>query len=204
MGSAPIHDIGQNQSIFDRLDFQLSPVDVLHLNLLVARNRFHVPNTYDQLGQDQRQRVVTFNIAPGYQHTFNTHTLFTINPFIRRDHLNYYPSGDIKNDLPTTISQERFLTNDGFKAGLSYVRGGHNIKLGTQIMQTRLQEAFNLGVTDPLFNAVCVDPAGNSVELPGIVNPATRATAGSGIAANPVQNLTNKIALYNFLSTFNA
>jgi hypothetical protein len=30
-------------------------------------------------GQDQRQRVLTWNVAPGYQHTFSTHTL-TINP----------------------------------------------------------------------------------------------------------------------------
>jgi Carboxypeptidase regulatory-like domain len=181
----PLHDIGQNQSIFDRLDFQISPVDVLHLNLLVARNWFQVPNTYDQLGQDQRQRVVTFNIAPGYQHTFNAHTLFTVNPFIRRDHLNYYPSRDITNDLPATIAQERFLTNYGVKADLSYVRSGHNIKLGTQIMQTRLQESFNLGVTDPLFNAVCVDQQGNSLELPGIVNPSRCSSGGPGFAANP-------------------
>lgn len=185
---APLHDIGQNQSIFDRLDFQLGPVDVLHLNLLVARNWFQVPNTYDQLGQDQRQRVVTFNIAPGYQHTFNTHLLFTFNPFIRRDKLDYYPSRDISNDRPATISEERFLTNYGFKADLAYVRGRHNIKLGSQIMQTRLQESFNLGVTDPLFNTLCVDQDAHPVALLGVSNPARCAAAGAGFGANPQFN----------------
>ncbi|MDQ2945836.1 MAG: TonB-dependent receptor, partial [Acidobacteriota bacterium] len=181
----PLHDIGNNQTIFDRLDFQLGPVDVLHLNLFAARNWFQVPNTYDQLGQDQKQRVLTFNIAPGYQHTFNAHTLFTINPFVRRDQVNYYPSGDINNDAPATLAQQRFLTNYGVKADLSYVRGGHNIKLGTQLMQTRLKESFNIGVTDPLFNSVCVDSEANPVALPSVTNQSSCAAAGTGFAANP-------------------
>ena len=181
----PLHDIGNNQTIFDRLDFQLGPVDVLHLNLFAARNWFQVPNTYDQLGQDQRQRVLTFNIAPGYQHTFNTHTLFTINPFIRRDRVNYYPSRDINNDAPATLAQQRYLTNYGAKADLAYVRAGHNIKLGTQIMQTRLRENFNIGVTDPLFNSVCLDNDANPVALPSVLNPSKCSSAGLGFAANP-------------------
>ena len=181
----PLHDIGNNQTIFDRLDFQLGPVDVLHLNLFAARNWFQVPNTYDQLAQDQKQRVLTFNIAPGYQHTFNAHTLFTINPFVRRDQVNYYPSGDITNDAPATLAQQRFLTNYGVKADLAYVRGGHNIKLGTQIMQTRLKESFNIGVTDPLFNSVCVDREANPVALPSVTNQSSCAAAGPGFAANP-------------------
>ena len=90
------HDKGNNQTIFDRFDFQPSGTDVFHLNLFTARSWFQIPNDYDQLGQDQHQRILTWNIAPGYQHTFTTHTLLTINPYIRKDQLNYYTRAAIR------------------------------------------------------------------------------------------------------------
>jgi len=34
-----------------------------------------VPNTYDQPRQDQRQKVVSFNIAPAWQHTLGAQAL---------------------------------------------------------------------------------------------------------------------------------
>ena len=113
--------------------------DAFHLNLFAARNWFQIPNTYDQPGQDQRQKISTFNFAPGYQHTFGAKTVLTVNPFYRIDHVNYYPSGDPYNDTPATIAQNRTLTNWGVKADVSYASGRHNLKVGTQLMQTRLQ-----------------------------------------------------------------
>ncbi len=95
--------------------------DAFHLNLFGARNWFQIPNTYDQPGQDQRQKASTFNFAPGYQHTFGANTLLTVNPFYRRDRVNYYPSRDPFNDTPATIAQNRTLTNWGVKADMSYV-----------------------------------------------------------------------------------
>jgi hypothetical protein len=147
----PIHDRGNNTSIFDRLDWQPTASDVFHLNLFTARNWFQVPNSYDQLGQDQRQRVLTWNIAPGYQRTLNASTLLTVNPYVRRDQLNYYPSANPFSDTPITASQNRFLTNYGVRADISAVRGRHDLKLGTQIQQTRLLEKFQFGITDPSY-----------------------------------------------------
>jgi hypothetical protein len=88
----PFHDAGNDQTIFDRFDWQPGGSDALHLNLLAARNWFQVPNSYDQLTQDQRQKVLTYNIAPGYQHTFGAGALLTVNTFLRRDQVYYYPS----------------------------------------------------------------------------------------------------------------
>ena len=181
----PIHDIGTNGTLFDRIDWQPNGKDFFHLNLFGARNWFQIPNTYDQPNQDQRQRVLSFNIAPGYQHVFNARTLITVDTFVRRDQVDYYPSRDPFNDQPATLAQQRFLTNYGVKADVSYVRGGHNIKFGTQIMQTRLKEDFSLGLTDPAFNAVCVDGAGNPLALSGVMNPAGCTAAGAGFSANP-------------------
>ena len=96
----------------------------------MARNWFQVPNAYEQLAQDQKQRVMTWMIAPGYQHTFNDHTLLTVNPFVRRDQVNYYASRDPFDDNPITAAQNRFLTNYGLAADLTYQHGRHTSSWG--------------------------------------------------------------------------
>src|SRR5262249_25046819 len=141
----PIHAIGNNENSFSRFDIVPSSKDALHVNFFLARNWFQTRNTLDQPDQDQRQKVVTFNLAPGYQHTFSPTTLPTINPFVRQDHVHYYPSGDPANDTPATLSQNRRLTNWGVRGDVSYASGHHNLKVGGQVMQTRLQENFALG-----------------------------------------------------------
>lgn len=166
-----IHDVGNNASVFDRIDWQPNGSDAFHLNLFTARNWFQTPNSYDQLSQDQKQRVLTWSIAPGYQHTFNAHTLLTVNPYVRRDQVDYYASRNPFADTPVTASQDRFLTNYGIKADIAYARGGHDIKFGTQIQQTRLLERFRFGVTDPSYNPVCVDSSGLALLLPGVTDP---------------------------------
>ncbi len=179
----PFHDKGNNGTLFDRVDYQPGAHDSLHLNLFAARNWFQIPNTYDQLEQDQRQQAKTINFALGYQHTFGAQTLLTINPFYRQDRIGYYPSADVFLDTPATLSQDRHLTNWGTRADFAYANSVHNVKIGTEVMQTRLIENFGLGITDPLFNAICVDGAGDPVVGPGIRNPG--ACGGAGYLPNP-------------------
>src|SRR6266850_1720975 len=181
----PIHAIGNSGDIFNRFDFNLGPKDSFHTNFLLARNWFQVPNTLDQPNQDQRQKVVTFNIAPGYQHTFSTSALLTLNPFVRQDRVHFYPSADPFDDSPATLAQSRRFTNWGLRGDVSYVKSHHNLKIGGQVMQTRLTEAFGLGLTDPLLNPVCVNAAGEGQELPTVTNPANCARSGAGFRANP-------------------
>jgi hypothetical protein len=168
---AAFHDKGNNQTIFDRLDFQPTSVDAVHLNLFTARNWIQIPNDYDQLAQDQKQRVLTWNIAPGYQHTFNAHTLLTVNPYIRKDQFNYYASRDPLADTPSTQSQARQLLNYGVRADLAITKGRHNVKLGLDLKQTRLLEQFAFGITDPAFNAVCNNADGAPITDPSIIDP---------------------------------
>ncbi len=178
----PIHDNGNNQTIFDRFDWQASPRDTMHLNLFLARNWFQVPNTYDQLPQDQRQLTRTFNIAPGWVHTFGSSIVLSVNPFLRQDQVNYYPSRDVFADAPATVSEKRRLRNFGGRSDLSWIKGRHNIKTGVQLMRTQLNEGFHFGVTDPGFNAVCIDASGNPVANPSLLNPAN--CVGRGFIAN--------------------
>jgi len=181
----PFHDIGNNENIFDRIDWLPSGRDAFHLNLFLARNWFQVPNSYDQLSQDQKQRVMTWNIAPAYQHTFGSSTLMTINPFVRRDQVNYYGSRDPLADTPVTESQNRFLTNYGAKADVATSHKNHNFKFGTQVQQTRLLENFAMGVTNPLFNPVCLSGAGQPLALPGVTDPSQCGAVNPAYVANP-------------------
>ena len=206
----PIHDIGNNGSIFDRIDWQPGPKDIFHLDLFTARNWFQVPNSYDQLTQDQRQRVMSWSVAPGYQHTFNAHTLLTVNPFVRRDQLNYYPSRDPFDDTPVTASQNRILMNYGVKADLSFTHGHHDIKVGTQIQQTRLLENFQFAITNADYNPVCLDSDGNPLLLPGVTNPDGCSAANPTYVPNPgllpgivPYDLTRGGAPFNFHATHN-
>ncbi len=179
----PFHDKGNSSTIFDHIDYQPSGRDSLHLNIFGARNWFQIPDTYDQLGQDQHQRVTTFSLAPGYQHTFGNSALLTVDPFFRQDRVDYWPSQNAFADTPATVAQNRHLTNFGVAANFAWVEGIHNLKVGTQIMQTQLKENFDFGVTNPSFNAVCLDSEGAPLALPSVVNPAACSTLG--YQANP-------------------
>ncbi len=160
-----LHNRGNSFGIFNRSDYSPNSRDTFHLNIFASRNKFQIANTFDQnaLGQDQRQRVKSINIAPGYVHIFNASTVLTINPFYRLDQINYYPSGNPLSDQTTTVSQQRRLANAGIRADVAYVKGIHNIKVGGQFQHTFLKEGFRFGITDANFNPLCFDQNGNAI-----------------------------------------
>ena len=160
---SPIHDVGNTETIFNRLDYQPDGSNSLHLNLFLARNWFQIPNTYDQkdAGQDQRQSSRTFSVAPNWVHTFSPTIVMTWNPFIREDFINYYPSDNVFADQPATIGEKRWLKNYGARGDVSWVNGKNNFKTGIQIERTALHEDFDFGITQAGY----VDP----VAEPGLV-----------------------------------
>ena len=186
------HSKGNEQNIFDRIDYSFTPADSIHLDLNYSRSWFQTPNTYDNLGvqnvvsggssanpvfgnlgdTDQRSKIGTFNISPTYTRIISNYSVFNLGAFVRRDNYNYYPSNNPLADLgpiqTSSIVQNRTLTNTAVHADYSYVKGIHNIKLGAQYGQTFLRENDGLGVIDPGYNAPCVDSGGNA--LPGYSN----------------------------------
>ena len=185
-----IHAKGNEENIFDRVDFQLSKADAIHLNLGFTRSWFQTPNSFDQqdatawkglvvdnggLGPDglpvgptdQRSQIKTFNIAPSWTRLINTNTVFTLGAFVRRDQFNYYPSPNPFADLAPglqqeTLSQDRTLTNAGLRSDISYVKGIHNVKAGATYQQTFLDERNRFGIVDPTFLSSLTDENGNS------------------------------------------
>jgi hypothetical protein len=179
-----LHDHGHNLSFFDRLDAHTGQTATFHLNVQAARSSFDVPNTYDQndLGQNQKQQIDTFNIAPGYSQVIGNSNLFTANFFVRRDHLTYTPSADPFADTPGSVSQNRHLTNIGVKADLAHTVANHNIKFGVSISATKLDEQFTLGLTDPTVNSPCLFADGTPSDDTGLTSPSQCTGA---LSANP-------------------
>jgi hypothetical protein len=128
-----LHDKGNLENVFDRVDYQFSQGDGIHLNLGFTRSWFQNPNTYDQqyhtcvagfpcdppgttiinsatgapLGPtDQRTQIRTFNIAPSWNHLINANAVFTLGGWVRQDQYNYYPSGNPLNDLSPDLQVE--------------------------------------------------------------------------------------------------
>ncbi len=183
---AVMHDKGNEENIFDRVDDQLSTADSIHLNLSYTRSWFQTPNSFDAQdatqwagtggvdpngkvvgSTDQRSKIQTFNVAPSWTRVLNSSAVLTVGAFVRRDAFNYYPSNNPFADLgppnlqQETIAQNRTLANVGLRSDVSYVRGIHNLKVGATYQQTFLHEDFNLGIVDPSLLPSLVDASGN-------------------------------------------
>ena len=159
------HAKGNEENAFDRLDYQINDKDSLHANVGYSRSWFQQPNSFDSaaIGQDQRAKIETFNISPGWTHLFSSNTLLTVTPFVRRDVFNFFPSRDPLSDLTETASQHRTLLNAGLRADISHTKGAHNVKVGVSFQHWFLDETFNVGITDAGVNSPCIalNPAGN-------------------------------------------
>ena len=194
-----LHDQGNETNVFDRVDLKPTDADSISLNLGFSRSWFQTPNSWDAqnatawsglvvdnggLGpnglpvgsQDQRSKIVTYNVAPVWTHLLSPSTLLTLGAFVRQDQYNYYgsdnPFADLTPDLQTnTVDQSRTLTNLGGRASISYVHGIHNLKAGVTYEDTILTEKDRFGIVDPTENAVCLNPDGSPNTSPSITSP---------------------------------
>ncbi len=184
-----MHDKGNEENLFDRVDYQLSTADSIHLNLGYTRSWFQTPNSFDAQdatpwncvivcnggldphgnvvgAADQRSQIKTFNIAPSWTRLLSSTTVFTLGAFIRRDDYNYYPSGNPFADLgppgvqSETVGQNRTLANTGLRSSVSHVKGIHNIKVGAVYEQTFLTENDTVGIVDPTYLPSLTDASG--------------------------------------------
>jgi hypothetical protein len=165
---AVMHDKGNIENAFDRIDYQIRTGNSLHLDVAWTRSWFQTPQTYDNLNigatdpfgdpvpaMDQRSQIKTFNIAPSWSLLITPKAVFTLGAYVRKDDFHYYPSDDPFADLGPanlqreTVGQHRTLTNAGAHSDLSLVQGINDMKFGVSYSQTFLNEADTLGVVDP-------------------------------------------------------
>jgi len=190
-----MHAKGNEENVFDRVDFKLSNADTAQLNLGFTRSWFQTPNSFDDLNigatdpsgnlvgpADQRSQIKTFNIAPSWTHILSPNSVFTLGAFVRRDQFNYYPSKNAFADFSPiqslTIAQDRSLTNAGLRSDVNYTKGIHNVKIGATYQQTFLNENDTMGIVDPNFVASFGCPNGNPAPDPCAVLPPFDLTTG--------------------------
>lgn len=175
-----IHAHGNAENLIERLDFRATNKTNLQLNASVSRSWFQTPNTYDQqsLRQNQRQTIVSFNLAPQMIHTFSSRGFNQTNLWLRQDKVRYRPSENIFSDSPAYLAQARRLTDAGLRTEFTYTRGRHALTAGGQFKHTFLSESFYTGLTDPTYNAPCLSADGSPSANTAVRDPAQCAAAG--------------------------
>src|SRR6202790_1483867 len=77
---AVMHDKGNEENLFDRIDYQFNPKNSFHTNLQYPPPWVQTPNAYHNLGvinqngngdTDQRSKIGTIDIAPTYTHVLS-------------------------------------------------------------------------------------------------------------------------------------
>ncbi len=137
-----LHDKGNEENLFDRVDYQVTSADSIHLDISYSRSWFQTPNSFDaqnatpwsglngvdaqdvnnyggiapngvRVGAtDQRSKIGTFNIAPSWTRVLTTNSVFTLGTFVRRDDYDYYSSSDPFADLGPPSLQRESVGQD--------------------------------------------------------------------------------------------
>jgi hypothetical protein len=128
------HDKGNEENVFDRVDYKFSDRNSMQLNLGYTRSWFQIPNSYDAqsatgwavacppgqttacegLGpngelvgpQDQRAKIGTFNVAPTFVHLIGNKAVWSVGAFVRQDQFKYYPSSDPFADFTPNLQSD--------------------------------------------------------------------------------------------------
>ncbi len=182
---AALHANGNAENFIERLDDRLSAQTSLQLNVGLSHAWFQTPNTYDQqaLGQNQRQTIQSFNVAPSLLHTFDAASFLQVNLWVRQDKVRYLPSADRFVDTPAYLAQSRRLTNAGARSTYSHARGRHIFSMGVEWKHTFLAERFATGLTAPAYNSPCLGADGSPSSSPSLMD--TAQCVGLGLTKNP-------------------
>jgi len=208
------HDKGNEQNLFDRVDYQLTTTDSIHLNLGYSRSWFQTPNSLDAQNAtpwsglygiepqmaafngvgpngnivgptDQRSKIGTFNIAPSWTHVLNANAVYTLGAFVRRDDYNYYPSSDPFADLGPPSLQRQSVGQNRTLTNTGLRSDLSYVKGIHQIKAGATYEQTFLNENDTLG---IVDPTFNA---PCITAVATNAVNIYPYVAAPAPGITN-------------
>jgi hypothetical protein len=193
-----LHDHGNEENGFDRLDFKLNDQNTVSVNLGFTRSWFQTPNSYDAqdatawnglvvnnggLGpnglpvgtSDQRSQIRTFNIAPAWTRILSANTVFTFGVFVRQDQYNYYPSADPFADL----TPDPGFAGVGQSASVGQNRRLTNVGARTSLSYVKGINNIKVGLQyEQTFlterdTLGLVDPTGNAVCLNSDLTPDT-------------------------------
>lgn len=146
-----LHNGGNAERGFLRLDYHPTPKDNLRLSLLAGRSSFQLANLRSQHlnGQQQRRHLRDAAVSLGWVRVISPSATFDSTTSYRTTAAQLFPSA---GDTPVTASLARHLSTFSTFNRLNLLRGRHLWKVGFDYQYFPVSENFFFGITDPRFN----------------------------------------------------
>lgn len=181
-----LHNGGNSERFFSRLDYQASSRDTLRVLFMGGRADFESANLRSQQANRMRQRqtLSDLSVAATWLHVLSAKSTVEINTSFRPTRAELSPS---EGDTPVTAWQDR--TQKTFNANVRYSRisGRHNLRMGVDYQNYALHERFRFAVTDPNFDP---DLAAYTLPLGGLpfrFNSAARGSLSSSFLQDHIR-----------------
>lgn len=158
-----LHNGGNSQRAFARLDFEASSMDHLRINLMAGRSSFQLANLRSQhlAGQQQRQTLRDASVSVAWLHTLNPRATMDSSISYRTSVAQLLPS---PGDTPVTAAQARHLSTLNLGSRINAVLGAHTLRAGVDHQYFPVSENFSFGITDLNFN-----PPGSEQFIPTLL-----------------------------------
>ncbi len=146
-----LHNGGNAERGFLRLDYHPTPKDNLRLSLLAGRSAFQLANLRSQHlnGQQQRRHLRDAAFSLGWVRLISPSTTFDSTTSYRTTVAQLFPS---PGDTPVTASLSRHLSTFSTFNRFNFLRGRHQWRVGFDYQYFPVSENFFFGITDPRFN----------------------------------------------------
>ena len=146
-----LHNGGNAERGFLRLDYHATPKDNLRLSLLAGRSSFQLANLRSQHrnGQQQRRHLRDAAVSLGWVRLISPSTTFDSTTSYRTTVAQLFPSA---GDTPVTASLARHLSTFSTFNRFNILSGRHQWRIGFDYQYFPVSENFFFGITDPGFN----------------------------------------------------
>jgi TonB dependent receptor/Carboxypeptidase regulatory-like domain len=146
-----LHNGGNSERAFARMDLQSSAVDHVRLNLMAGRSSFQLANLRSQhaSGQQQRQLLRDASVSLAWLRTLGSRATVDSNVSYRTSIAQLLPSA---GDTPVTASQARHLSTLSLGSRLNALLGAHTLRVGLDYQYFPVSENFSFGITSGVFN----------------------------------------------------
>jgi len=147
-----LHNGGNSQRGFLRLDYQPTDRDSLHFNVMTGRSSFELANLRSQQtgGMNQHQALRDLSLWIHWNRILSPSAAWESTLAYRTTVAQLFPS---PGDIPVTAAQARHLSTLTFANRINKLAGRHTIRAGADIQYFPVSENFSMGITSALFNA---------------------------------------------------
>jgi outer membrane receptor protein involved in Fe transport len=149
--SAVVHDAANGFGGFTSLIFNLDPQDQLRFVAQARRDSYQVPfdpnnalNSPSMMLRDANRENDSF-AAFSWVRTFSTGLVLTVSPFFHYNSSDYVSA---PNDFPSAATQNRSSKYEGGQAGVSWIKGRNNARIGLYSFAQQDDEFFHVVYND--------------------------------------------------------